>query len=46
MTPKKKQQVTERLLVSTFSTNLLITTTNPKRESKLLSKLNKQESIV
>jgi len=42
----ERKQVTERLLVSTFSTNLLIITTNPKRENKLLSNLNKQESIV
>ena len=39
----ERKQVTERLLVSTFSTNLLIITTNPKRESKLLSNLNKQD---
>lgn len=42
----ERKQVTERLLVSTFSTNLLIITTNPKRESKLLSNLNKQDRVV
>ena len=43
---QERKQVTERLLVSTFSTNLLIITTNPKRESKLLSNLNKQDRVV
>lgn len=41
----KKKQVTERTPVSTFSTNLLIVTTNPGRESKLLSNCNRQECI-